>query len=376
MTRSVAVFVGDWIPYSETFIYDQLGAHRRYVAHVYAQGRTVDGAHAGATRFLRRTILSRPERWLWRNLKWAPRFGAQIARQRPSVAHAHFGTNASFAVPLLERRKVPLVTTFHAHDVEGLLPLHAATPRYRLYRKGAAELFRVSEMNLASSRELADVLVRDIGVPAKRVRWHRIGVDLSRFTVRTFDPTSQVVTMVGRFVEKKGFEYGIAAFARVSREFSDARLRIAGAGPLLSRYEDVIRQQGLTARVEFLGPLEHDRVVELLQTSDIFLAPSVTDPQGDREGGLTVVKEASACGLAIVASHHGGIPEIVDHEQTGLLAPERDVDALAQFLRVMMRDVEARAQFGRAARAKAEREYNLVQQVDELESIFDEVSGG
>lgn len=376
MTRSVAVFVGDWIPYSETFIYDQLWAHRRYVPHVYAQGRTMGPPHAGAARFQRTTILSRPERWLWRNAKWAPRFSARMARQRPSVAHAHFGTNASFAAPLLERREVPLVTTFHAHDVEGLLPSHATTPRYRLYRKNAAELFRVSRMNLVSSRELADVLVRDLGVPAARVRWHRIGVDLSRFTARAFSPASQVVAMVGRFVEKKGFEYGIAAFARVSRELPEARLRVAGAGPLLARYEDLIRQEGISDRVEFLGPLDHERVVELLQTSDILLAPSVTDPQGDREGGLTVVKEASACGLGIVASHHGGVPDIVEHERTGLLAPERDVAALAQFLGLMMRDVEARAQFGRAARAKVEREYNLVRQVDELESIFDEVSRG
>src|SRR5690606_17617581 len=118
-------------------------------------------------------------------------------------------------------------------------------------------------------------------------------------------------------------------------------------------------------------PLDHERVIELLQTSDVFLAPSVTDVQGDREGGLTVVKEASACGLGIVASYHGGIPEIVEHERTGLLAPERDVKALAEFLRVMLLDVGARAQFGRAARMKVEHEYSLTQQIDELESIFD-----
>ena len=374
LKRSVAVFMGDWIPYSETFIYDQLLAHRRYEAHVYAQGRTSGPAHAGAANFQRTTILSRPERWLWRNMRRAPRFSAQIARQHPAVAHAHFGTNASFAVPLLERRKIPLVTTFHAHDVEGLLPLHAATPRYRLYRKGAAELFRVSRLNLASSRELADMLVKQLGVPAKRVRWHRIGIDLSRFTTRTVDSASRVVSMVGRFVEKKGFEYGIAAFAQLSQQFPDARLRIAGAGPLLPRYKAVVRQEGLEDCVEFVGPLDHERVIELLQTSDVFLAPSVTDVQGDREGGLTVVKEASACGLGIVASYHGGIPEIVEHERTGLLAPERDVKALAEFLRVMLLDVGARAQFGRAARMKVEHDYSLTQQIDELESIFDEVS--
>lgn len=369
--KSVAIIVGSWLAYSETFIYDQVVGHQRYSPQVYAYGH---GSHPELFPFAAKTVLSRPEKWLWRVLQRSPTFEWNLSRQSPVVAHAHFGTNASIAVPMLERHRVPLVTTFHAHDVAGLLAGGAAEPRYRLYRRRAPRLFRYSRLNLPSSLELADVLVRDLNVPSDRVQLHRIGVDLEKFAFCPARDRPVRILMIGRFVEKKGFEYGIEAFARVAPQLDGAVLSIVGEGEREEKYREIARREGVSERVVFLGRKSAGEVAELLRESDVFLAPSVTARNGDREGGLTVVKEASACGLGIVGSAHGGIVDIVTHEETGLLAPERDVERLGDYLLRMARDVREREHFGRAARAKIEKEYNQCVQMRVLEEIFDDVS--
>lgn len=369
--KPVAVIVGSWLSYSETFIYDQVVGHQRYLPQVYAYGY---GSHPELFPFAAKTVLSRPEKWSWRVLQCSPTFEWNVSRQSPCVAHAHFGTNASISVPMLRRHRVPLVTTFHAHDVAGLLAGGAAEPRYRLYRRRAPHLFRYSRLNLPSSQELADVLVRDLNVPADRVQLHRIGVDLTKFTFCPARDRPVRILMIGRFVEKKGFEYGIQAFARVAPQLEGAVLSIVGEGEREAEYREIARREGVGERVAFLGQKSAHEVAELLRNTDVFLAPSVTAHNGDREGGLTVVKEASACGLGIVASAHGGIVDIVEHERTGLLAPERDVSRLGAYLLRMSRDPSERADFGRAARAKVEREYNHSIQMRVLEEIYDDVA--
>lgn len=366
---TVAVFVGSWLAYSETFIYDQLVGHQRYAPHACAYGYS---PHAELFPFSAKTVLSAPEKWTWRVLQVAPTFERTFSRRAPCVAHAHFGTNASIAVPMLERRGIPLVTTFHAHDVAALLPGATDEPRYRLYRRRAPRLFRYSHWNLPSSLELADVLVKDLAVPAERVQLHRIGIDLDKFAYCPPRERPIRILMVGRFVEKKGFEYGIQAFARVAPLLDGATLSLVGEGDREETYREIARREGVEERVFFLGRKSSQEVAALLRDTDVFLAPSVTAENGDREGGLTVVKEASACGLGIVASAHGGIVDIVEHERTGLLAPERDVSCLAAYLLRMGRNFAERADFGRSARAKVEREYNNSLQMRVLEEIYDD----
>jgi glycosyltransferase involved in cell wall biosynthesis len=342
----------------------------RYRPHVYARGADPSGERFP---FDARTVLGKAERWSWEKLGLAPSFERQLSRQRPALVHAHFGTNASYATRLVEARRLPLVVTFHGHDVGGLLPHNRDSERYRGYQKRAPRMFEYSRLNLPVSREFADMLVSQIGIDPKRVVLHRIGIDVDKFPFRPARETPPIVLMVGRFVEKKGFEFGIAAFAEASKRQRDMRLLIVGSGPREALYKSVVEQQGIGGQVEFKGPLPYEQVQRLMAESDILLAPSVTTEDGDREGGLTVVKEASACGLGIVASHHGGIVDIVEHEQTGLLAPEKDSASLARYLTRYAEDFGMRVEFGKAARQKVDAEYNSKRQTRELEELFDSV---
>jgi colanic acid/amylovoran biosynthesis glycosyltransferase len=101
--------------------------------------------------------------------------------------------------------------------------------------------------------------------------------------------------------------------------------------------------------------------------------PSVTARNGDREGIPNVLKEASARGVAVVATRHGGIPEAVDHGRTGLLVPERDARALHDALQALASDPGLRRRLGDAGREKMAREFDVRRQVAELEELYDRV---
>jgi glycosyltransferase involved in cell wall biosynthesis len=106
---------------------------------------------------------------------------------------------------------------------------------------------------------------------------------------------------------------------------------------------------------------------------DVLLVPSRTARNGDREGTPTVIVEASAAALAIVATRHAGIPEQLTHAETGLLAPERDVAALAAHLCTLASDRPLAAALGRAAAAHAAAEHGLATHAARLAAIYGEL---
>jgi glycosyltransferase involved in cell wall biosynthesis len=270
--------------------------------------------------------------------------------------------------PFARRARLPLVVLFHGHDISGLEPSSRWTPRYYRYYRQAPTMFTYASALLCASQQLADELILR-GAPAAKVRVHRLGVDTQRFAPP--DPAERAprptVLMVGRLVEKKGMAYGLSAFASVLQRFATAQLRIAGSGPLRRQLRRRATSLGIGEHVEFLGSRTSDEVRREMRRAHLVLAPSVTTGSKDRESGPIVLKEAACCGLPAVASHHGGIPEIVEHERTGLLVPERDVDALARGLGRLLSDERARQRMGTAARRKMEEEYDNRAKVEALE---------
>ena len=136
---------------------------------------------------------------------------------------------------------------------------------------------------------------------------------------------------MGRLVEKKGFADAIDAVARLRGEGRDVRLDILGDGPLRA---DLERRAGEGVRL--LGAASSDAVLAALHAADIALAPSVTAADGDQDGPVNTLKEAMATGLPVVATRHGGIPELVEDGVSGLLVPERDPEALARAIARLM----------------------------------------
>lgn len=303
-------------------------------------------------------------------------FVQRIAAARPRLVHAHFATDGLLALPLAAALGVPLVTTLHGYDVSrarrrllgsGRLSwMKYALLRGRLTDSGALFL-AVSE---AVRRQ---AIAR--GFPPERTLTHHLGVDLDRFTAGTGERQPGLILHAGRLVEKKGTAILIDAFARLCARRPDARLAIVGDGPERPALERRSAALGLGGRVEFLGALPQHEVAAWMRRASVLAAPSVTARDGDAEGLPTVIVEAAASSLPVVATDHAGNAEAVLDGRSGFIVAERDADALAGRLGALAGSPELRDRLGGAARRLAEERFDARRQAARLEDLYDELLG-
>lgn len=360
----VALFCSKFLPYSQTFVYEEIRAHTRYRVEVFTHGRE------NAERFPYEPVHVAGA--LYRRTAYSARFHRLFESGRFDLVHAHFGLAGTFAMRYARAHALPLAVTFHGYDV----PLLASAQRFLPDRWGYAlmgpRMLQALDLGLCASNELRELLLEQ-GVPEHKLVVHRLGVDLTAFQPSPGRPASPVrVLMIGRMVDKKGFRYGLRAFAQVRAVHPDVELRIIGDGPLRQGLEALARDLAVPG-VSFLGSVAPAEIVRELRDAHVLLAPSVTTANGDRESGLIVVKEASACGVVPIGTYHGGIHEIIDDGKTGFLVPERAVQALGERLEVLVRDAPLRAAMAEAARAKMEREYDQRARVAALEAHYDDL---
>ncbi|MEM6295421.1 MAG: glycosyltransferase [Myxococcota bacterium] len=370
----VALFATQFGAYSQTFIYDEVTRHRAYDVEVFARNREnpeifrCDDVHALAPYH---SASEWAEWMLYGATTLSPRFMRRIRSGEFSLLHAHFGPGSIYALPYQAAADLPLVVTFHGYDVPLLSTSRRFSPKYWRYWALSKLMLRRVTRFLAASNELHDQLI-ELGAPPRRVHVWRLGVEIPPLHAVPAGRNGTQVLIVGRFVEKKGIEYAIEAFARVVKGGADARLNIIGDGELRSAYERIIEREGIADRVEFLGVMKHGDVLETMMRMDILMCPSVIASNGDRESGILVAKEAGARYLPVIGTIHGGIPEIIEDGRTGFLVPERDVGALADRLGRLLRSRALREEMGEAARKKMEREYDIHQRIDVLEDHYDQ----
>lgn len=364
-TIPYALAVGSWLPGSETFIYDQIVQAERYAPLVLARDLVPSRK---AFPFDRVTALSPLELAAYYSFFRAPRFERTLRESGTQLIHAHFGTNGALIAPTARRLDLSLVTTLHGIDV-GVL-LGKIPMKYWFYARGYRGMFEQSTLLLPASQELADRLV-ELGADPQKIKVHRLGVDLSRFQPLERPSRPPRFLMIGRLVEKKGFEYGIRAFAKIADRAPESRLTLIGDGPLTEKLQSLAVELKIDHRVDFKGALSRAEVSRFLAESDLLLAPSVVASNNDRDSGLIVLKEAGATAMASIGTYCGGLPEIVEDGVTGFLVKQHDVDALAEAMETLALDESLRTKMGCAARAKIERDYDMQRQNRKLETLFD-----
>jgi colanic acid/amylovoran biosynthesis glycosyltransferase len=149
-------------------------------------------------------------------------------------------------------------------------------------------------------------------------------------------------------------------------------LKIIGGGPLETELRALAAG---AANIEFLGSRDHAEVFARMLEADVVIVPSVVAASGDEEGSPTVIMEAMATGAVVVATRHSGIPEMVEHDVTGLLVAERSSKELTVALRRLCDDASLQVRLGKAARLRAEAEYDVKKLNKRLDGIYREVAG-
>jgi len=296
------------------------------------------------------------------------RFYAQHARKLEiDILHAHFAQTGYYALHAKRELGIPLITSFYGQDVFEI-------PAAAKWKKRYEKLFAEGDLFLALSEDMKKDLI-DQGCPKEKIRIYRLGIDLSEFNVYEKPNRNRLVILtVARLVEKKGIEYLIKATARlVIQQQIPVHLKIIGDGPLRGELKSLASTIPGGQAISFAGRVPFAQLPEEMRQADIFCLPSVTDRHGGKDEISMVLKEAMGTATPVVATHHAGIPEVIEHNVNGLLTPERDVDALAEALGKLAMNRDMRIEIGMAGRKLVERVWNIDRQVDELESIYHEV---
>ncbi len=380
-----AVFSTDFLPYSQTFIYDEVRSHERYAVDVFCKQRLNTNRFPYDDTFQPGGNLGR---LFYENMAYWPAFDRILSEKRHDLIHAHFGTGAVYALPYVRKYKYPFIVTFWGNDVGALLGSQRRKPSRWRYVLAAPRIMEAADLMLCVSQELCDFVAELSGRP-EAVRLYHQGVDLSMFTpglkpeftpgldseLKPGPASSKEVRLIliGRFTEKKGHKYALQAFERVLKDGRNAKLVLVGTGPLLAECSRFVSERGMNDSVIFAGTLTHEETARELARSQIALVPSVVARDQDREGSPTVIREASSSGLPVIGTVHAGIPEIIEDGRTGFLVPERDVPALSDRMITLINDTEMRDTFGRAGRRKMENEFDLKKQVAVLERHYDSV---
>jgi colanic acid/amylovoran biosynthesis glycosyltransferase len=366
----IATFHSTYLGYTETFIYSQLTRLRQVERASFAlagqnlERFPLENLYLKPTK--RRSITLRDTQlvpWLYQGLR----------EHRTQLIHAHFGTAGRVVLPYATWLRLPLVVSYYGFDV-GYLVEPEKHPAYKGYTQSIQRLFHGASLHLALTQEMRGVLMA-LGCPPEKLRVHYNGVDVHKFTPAE-RPQNEDFTllMCGREVEKKGFTFGFEAISNALRVYPTLKVSFLGAnGPLRPMLEEQIQRLGLQSVVHFAS--DQGGLVPLLQAADVIVAPSVTASDGDREGLPTVLVEAAACGVPAIASRHAGIPELVRHEQTGLLCDERDVEGLTNSILLLAQQKTLRQELGANARKLALEQFDIDHLTDTLQNYYRELIG-
>jgi glycosyltransferase involved in cell wall biosynthesis len=367
--RTALIFRYELLPMSETFIKSQAGALKNFQACYTGVERAAKSLPIPDDSVLvmsGKSLRGRVERRAFLTAGWAPSFYRRLRDRAPALIHAHFAPDAAIALPLVSEFRIPLIVTLHGYDVtsseEFLRQGHG-----RFYIRRRRQLFQATSAFICVSEFIRRKAI-EAGFPKSKLLVHYIGVDHQLFTPATQECRRNLVLFVGRLIEKKGCEYLIEAMKRVQQECKETMLVVIGDGPLRPALELLARDKGVSC--QFLGSQPSNIVRNWLSQARIFCVPSITARNGDSEGLPIVFTEAQAMGVPVVSSRHAGIPEVVRHGETGLLAAERDHGALADHLVRYLTDEAFWGACSARAREWMQQRFDLCQQTAKLEDIY------
>lgn len=372
MKPNLFIYRSDLLPVSETFIPAQAESLNGFRT-VYVGLKRVPGLTIPADRCV--LLAEGPDKRFRRaRLKMFGPSAAVIRELKafePALMHAHFGPDAVQAMPIARLLGIPFVVTFHGYDAT----MHddafrRSSVSMNLYVRRRSRLGRSAARVLCVSEYIRRKVLQQ-GFPADKAIVHYTGIDAQRFLPDLCITRRPIVLFAGRLVEKKGCDYLIRAMALVQARVEDVELVVIGDGPLRAQLES--QAHSMLTSFNFVGKCPSAEVRDWMNKASVFCTPSVVATSGDAEGFGMVFAEAQAMGLPVASFATGGIPEAVEHGVTGLLSPERDVNALARDIVALLSDKQMWFRFSAAGRERVVKHFNLARQADKLERIYHEV---
>ncbi|GGK77492.1 glycosyltransferase [Amphritea balenae] len=289
------------------------------------------------------------------------------------LLHAHFVQDAALILSLSYVLDKPMVVTCHGSDVTttdyGLILNKRITDfRYLILRK---MLKKKVTTFIVVSDFIRDLMVKK-GFPKDKIVKHYIGVDTQLFVPgkEKKSGSKKSIISIARHTDVKGIDILLSAFSKVLEYYPDLSLIQVGDGTLTSDLRKQCVDLGIDGNVFFKGALEQVEIVKLMQESSALVLSSRKSKSGAEEAfGLALV-EASACGIPVIGTRVGGIPEAVIDGETGFVVESENVEELASaIIKIINDDSQARL-MGARGRDMVLNRFNIAEQSIKLEELY------
>ena len=270
------------------------------------------------------------------------------------LVHAHYGFHSALLPAIIKRK--PLVITFHRGDA-------LDEPfRNKLYCKLQKFVVSRADFLIAVSSEIKEALIEHLGARSDKVSVITCGVDTRAFlplekkikrVALGIPENSKVVLFIGNLNHRKGVDLLLECAKRMQETY----FILIGEGNIRAG----------TKNCRIVDPQPNHELTKWYNVADVFLLPSRS------EGTPVVILEALSCGIPVVASKVGGIPDLIKDGATGYLIEPGDVDTLEERMRDLLQNPEKRRQMGLQARKNIIENYDSFKIAERIKQVYEKV---
>ncbi len=380
MAEKVVHLARKFLPPTASFIYNQIIHHEKYdplIVYCEETGSVFKERLEGGEYKIYGAVHGPIGNFLYRKLRrLSPadkdKLKKYIRNSGASIAHIHYGVDALVYADAMRELALPVLVSFYGYDCTSF------PNRWKGYGKRwlQQKLFNNPGITAytAMSPDMKEDLIK-LGCPEEKIIVHYHGSDPRPFYRERKYPNKNDIQLliISSLTEKKGHLFLLKAFKKASAATEkNLHLHIAGDGELRNKLETFIREENIkNVSMHGLIPYGSEQHHSLLEKADIFVHPSITTGQGEKEGIPGALIEARSAGLPVIATYHAGIPYIVEHGETGMLAREHNVDELAKQIVTLAEDHTKRENIGRQGQAFTLKELDVVEKEKDLEAIYD-----
>ncbi|MDD5749188.1 MAG: glycosyltransferase family 4 protein [Patescibacteria group bacterium] len=282
-----------------------------------------------------------------------------IIKIKPKIIHAIMESYAGIALVFSKYfyKKAKRILTLQSGDLDD--PKKQKKFLIRFFWKS---IHKSPDRITAISSFLAD-RARRLGVADEKIQLIPNGVDFSKVPQGIIQEKNKVVCLA-RLSWEKGLDYLVKAWPGVISQVPEAKLVLVGEGDKRKEIEDLIKELNIAGSVELKGALPHQEALEQLASAEVFICPSLAEGLG------IVFIEAQACGAPVIGTRVGGIPDVIQDNENGLLVEAKNSEQITEAIVKLLKDEELRKQLSARASVSV-RKYDWQPIIDQVRELYE-----